>query len=243
MQQPTVSFFSTCLADTVYADIAIKTVELLEYFNCRVLFNPDQTCCGQPLTNSGHHTKARKAMQQLITALLEKSSDYVVAPSGSCVLQVKEYPHFFQEDPNWLAKAETLAAKTWELTDFLVNVLEITETGAHLPGRAVYHPSCHMSRRLGVTEPPLILLANVKGLELVPFAGQDRCCGFGGTFSVKMGSLSGAMVSEKVEAMAATGAEYVIGADGGCLMNIEGRVRRTGLHMKVLHIAQVLMHR
>lgn len=242
MQQLHVSFFATCLADTVFPDIAIKSVELLERFNCRVSFNPAQTCCGQPLTNSGHHTKALKAIQQLITALLEQETDYVVAPSGSCVLQVKEYPHFFQNDPAWLGKAEALAAKTWELTDFLVNILAVSETGACLPGRAVYHPSCHMTRRLGVTEPPRTLLAHVKGLELVPFAGQDRCCGFGGTFAVKMGSLSGAMVAEKVKAMAATGAEYVIGADGGCLMNIEGRIRRTGLHLKVLHIAQVLMH-
>lgn len=243
MQQPHISFFSTCLADTVYPEIAIKTVELLERLNCRVSFNPEQTCCGQPLTNSGHHAKAGKAMQMLITALLDKESEYVVAPSGSCVLQVKEYPYFFQDDAQWREKAEVLAAKTWELTDFLVNVLQVTDTGARLSGRAVYHPSCHMSRRLGVTDPPLILLANVKGLELVSFPGQDRCCGFGGTFSVKMGSLSGAMVAEKVEAMAATGADYVIGADGGCLMNIEGRILRTCLDMKVLHIAQVLMHR
>ena len=236
-----VSFFSTCLADTVFPDIGIQSVLLLERLGCRVSFNPKQTCCGQPLTNSGFHTKARAAMKTLTTALLQDGSEYVVAPSGSCVLQVKEFPKFFKDDPHWKQKAEELAAKTWEITDFIVTVLGVTDVGAELAGRAVYHPSCHMTRLLGVKEQPLILLENICGLELVPIKGQDKCCGFGGAFAVKLGPLSGAMVTEKVDNIKAAEVDYLIGADGGCLMNIKGRIDREKLDIRVLHVVEALM--
>lgn len=236
-----VSFFVTCITDNVLTTVGIKSVELLEKLGCTVLFNPKQTCCGQPLANTGYHKKAKKSMRILIDALLEDDCDYVVAPSGSCVLQVKEFPHFFKGDEAWEGKAQRLAAKTFEITDFIVNVLQVTDVGAACHGRAAYHPSCHMSRLLGVKEPPLQLLKNVKGLELVPFKGQDKCCGFGGTFAVKMADLSGAMVAEKVQNIVDAGVDYLIGADGACLMNINGRIRREGYDIKVYHIVEVLM--
>ncbi len=236
-----VSFFVTCIADTVRTNIGIKSVELLEKLGCTVSFSPRQTCCGQPLSNTGYQTKAKKSMRVLIDALLEDACEYVVAPSGSCVLQVKEFPRFFKGDGTWETKAKLLAGKTREITDFIVNVLRITDAGAELHGRAAYHPSCHLSRLLGIKEPPLQLLRNVKGLELVPFKGQDKCCGFGGAFSIKMPDLSGAMVAEKVRNIADAGVDYLIGADGACLMNIEGRMRREGLDIKVLHIVEALM--
>ncbi len=236
-----ISFFATCLADTVFPAAGIKSVLLLEKLGCTVLFNPRQTCCGQPLVNSGYREKAKRSMRVLIDALLGDDCDHIVAPSGSCVLQVREFPRFFLGEEAWELKAKRLAEKTREITDFVVNVLKITDVGAELNGRAVYHPSCHMSRMLGVKEAPYRLLENVKGLELVPFKGQDRCCGFGGTFSVTMADLSGAMVSEKVRNIAAAGADYVIGADGACLMNIEGRIRRENLPIKVLHIVEALV--
>ncbi len=239
MQQ--VSFFSTCLADTVFPDIGIQSVLLLERLGCEVRFNPDQTCCGQPLTNSGFHHKARAAMQTLTRALLEDGSEYVVAPSGSCVLQVKEFPEFFKDDPVLRGRAEELAAKTWEITDFIVTQLGVTDVGARLAGRAAYHPSCHMTRLLGVRKQPLTLLENIRDLELVPFKGQEKCCGFGGAFAVKLGPLSGAMVSEKVENIKAAGVDYLIGADGGCLMNIKGRIDREKLNIRVLHVVEALM--
>ena len=239
MQQ--VSFFSTCLADTVFPDIGIQSVLLLERLGCEVRFNPRQTCCGQPLTNSGFHQKARAAMETLTAALLEDNSQYVVAPSGSCVLQVREFPKFFKDDPVWRSRAEELAAKTWEITDFIVTVLGVTDVGARLAGRAAYHPSCHLSRLLGVKKQPLELLKNIKDLELVPFKGQDKCCGFGGAFAVKLGPLSGAMVAEKVENIKAAGVDYLIGADGGCLMNIKGRIDREKLNIKVMHVVEALM--
>jgi L-lactate dehydrogenase complex protein LldE len=236
-----VSFFSTCLADTVFPDIGIQSVRLLEQLGCRVSFNPKQTCCGQPLTNSGFHKKARAAMENLTTALLADGSEYVVAPSGSCVLQVKEYPKFFKDDARWREKAEELAARIWEITDFIVTVLGVTDVGATLPGKAVYHPSCHLTRLLGIKEQPLALLSHVRDLELVSINGQDKCCGFGGAFAVKLGPLSGAMVIEKVDNIKAAGVDYLIGADGGCLMNMKGRIDREKLNIKVLHVVEALM--
>jgi L-lactate dehydrogenase complex protein LldE len=236
-----VSFFATCLTDSVLPSVGIKSVLLLEKLGCTVIFNPGQTCCGQPLVNSGYRAKAMQSMRILIDALLEDDCDYIVAPSGSCVLQVKDFPHFFQEDDAWKAKAKRVADKSREITDFIVNILKVTDVGAVLNGRAAYHPSCHMSRMLGVQEPPYQLLKNVEGLELVPFKGQDKCCGFGGTFSVTMADLSGAMVAEKVRNIAAAEVDYVIGADNACLMNIRGRIQREGLNIGVLHIVEALV--
>ena len=237
-----VSFFATCLADNVFPDIAINSVQLLERLGCEIHFNPKQTCCGQPLANSGYHEGAKKSMRLTIDTLLADEAEYVVTPSGSCALQIREYPHFFADDKKYLAKARTLAAKTKELTEFIVLVLGITKIESRLAGRAVFHPSCHMTRFLGVREPPLQLLANVSGLELVPFKNQTKCCGFGGTFSVKLADLSGAMVAEKVDTIIATGADYLIGCDAACLMNIKGRLKKIGHSLQVMHIANVLMH-
>ena len=236
-----ISFFATCLGDTLFPNVGIHSVQLLEKLGCKVSFNPKQTCCAQPLINSGFHEKAKKSMRTLMSALLDGDNDYVVAPSGSCVLQVKEYPKFFKGDLVWEPQAKKLADKIWEITDFIVTVLGVTDLGAKLTGRAAYHPSCHMTRLLGVKEPPLALLANIKGLELVPFKGQDKCCGFGGAFAVKLGPLSGAMVSEKVDHLVQANVDYLIGADAGCLMNIEGRIRRLGHDIQVLHIVDALM--
>jgi len=235
-----VSFFSTCLVDNLFPQVGIDTVTLLEKLGCSVVFNRKQTCCGQPLANSGYHQKAKKSMRLLIETMLSDEVDYVVAPSGSCVLQISEYPHFFQDEPQVLAQAEKLVAKTRELTDFIVNVLNKDKVDARLNAKAAYHPSCHMTRLLGVKEPPLKLLEGVTGLELVPFKNQDKCCGFGGTFSVKLGELSGAMAADKVDNLIASGADTIIGCDAGCLMNIKARLEEINHPMQVLHIANVL---
>ncbi len=237
----TLSFFATCLGDTVFPNIPIHSVQLLERLGCVVRYNPKQTCCAQPLVNSGFQEKAKQSMITLMGALLEDECQYIVAPSGSCVLQVREYPELFHDDPRWAAPARQLAERTFELSDFIVNILGVTDVGARLSGKGAYHPSCHLTRLLGVIEPPRILLENVKGLEIVPFEGQDRCCGFGGSFAVKLGPLSGAMVTEKVDNLVAAKIDYLIGADAGCLMNIEGRIRREGHAIKVMHLADVLM--
>lgn len=235
-----ISFFVTCITDAVLPHVGIKSIELLERLGCTIYFNPRQTCCGQPLANTGYHKKAKKSMRLLIDSLLSDDTDYVVAPSGSCVLQVKEFPHFFKGERLWEEKAISLAQKTFEITDFIVNVLGVVDVGASLEGRAAYHPSCHMTRLLGVKTPPLLLLQHVRGLQLKPFKGQDKCCGFGGTFAVKMSELSGAMVAEKVRNIAAADVDYVIGADNACLMNIDARIKRERLAIQVFHIVEVL---
>lgn len=233
-----VTLFATCLVDMFQGNVGKAVVEVLERLGCDIDFPEDQICCGQPAYNSGYVKESKNAMKKMITAF--EHAEYVVSPSGSCAYMLKEYPAVFKGDPIWEPKAQTLAAKTYEFTEFIVNVLKIEDVGARLEGTATYHTSCHMTRLLGVTEAPLQLLKNVKGLHYVDLPGKDRCCGFGGTFSVKMGNISGEMVNEKVLNVEETGADILIGADAGCLLNIGGRIQRQGKPIKVMHIAEVL---
>ncbi|MED4268966.1 (Fe-S)-binding protein [Geobacillus stearothermophilus] len=236
-----VSLFVTCLIDLFYTNAGKATVELLERLGCEVDFPEAQTCCGQPAYNSGYVKESKEAMKQMMRAFAH--ADYVVTPSGSCAAMLKEYPHIFHGDPEWEAEAKRLAAKTYELTQFLVDVLKVEDVGASFHGRATYHTSCHMTRLLGVKDAPLRLLEHVKGLELVPLPNAHQCCGFGGTFSVKMGPISEQMVDEKIEHIEEVEADYLIGADCGCLLNIGGRIERLGKPIRVMHIAEVLNQR
>ncbi|WP_458414262.1 (Fe-S)-binding protein [Schinkia sp. CFF1] len=236
-----VSLFATCLVDMFQSNIGKATVELLERLGCEIDFPESQICCGQPAYNSGYVKESKEAMKQMMETF--KDAEYVVSPSGSCAYMFKEYPHIFAGDPIWEPKANELADKTYELTQFIVEVLKVEDVGAKFEGTATYHTSCHMTRLLGVKEPPMILLKNVKGLKVTDLPGKDKCCGFGGTFSVKMPDISEQMVDEKVRHVEETGAEYLIGADAGCLMNIGGRIGRKGKPIKVLHIAEVLNSR
>jgi L-lactate dehydrogenase complex protein LldE len=233
-----VSLFITCLADVFYPGVGKDTVDILEKLGCEVVFPEDQTCCGQPAYNSGYHKESKSVAEHMIKTF--ENADYVVSPSGSCVLMIQEYVHLFQEDDNWRQKAEALAAKTFELTRFIVDILKVEDVGATLTTRATYHTSCHMTRLLGVKDAPMKLLSNVKGLEFADLPNKETCCGFGGTFSVKMVPISEQMVNEKIEHIEETGAEILIGADCGCLMNIGGRIDRQGKPIKTMHIAQVL---
>ncbi len=233
-----VSLFITCLCDTFTPDVGKDTVELLERFGCEVDFPAGQTCCGQPAYNSGYKSESVKAMKQMIKAF--ESSEYVVGPSGSCVQMLKEYPKVLAEEPEWDDRARKLSDKTFELTQFLVDVLKVKDVGSTFTGTATYHPSCHMTRLLGVKDAPRILLENVKGLHLIDLPMKEDCCGFGGTFAVKNSHISGQMVQEKAEHIEETHADYLIGGDMGCVMNMGGRLRRNGQEVKCLHIAQVL---
>ena len=236
-----VSLFVTCLVDMFQTNVGKATIELLERLGCEVDFPESQVCCGQPAYNSGYVSEAKEAAKNMIRAFEE--SEYVVAPSGSCAFMFKEYPHIFENDPEWKNRAQALSDKTYELTQFIVDVLKVTDVGAKLDGVATYHRSCHMTRLLGVKEAPTTLLSHVEGLDLKPLPHAENCCGFGGTFSVKMTPISEQMVDEKVDSVMETGAQYLIGADCGCLMNIGGRMERLGKPVKVLHIAEVLNHR
>lgn len=233
-----VSLFVTCLSDIFYPEVGKHTVELLEKLGCTVDFPKTQTCCGQPAYNSGFHQEAKKAAKQLIESF--EHADYVVTPSGSCASMIHEYRKLFQDDKAWLEKAEALIEKTYELTQFLVHVLKVEDVNAEYPAKATYHTSCHMTRLLKAKDEPFKLLKNVKGLELKPLPHAYDCCGFGGTFSVKMTPISQEMVEAKVKHIVETGAEVLIGADCGCLMNIGGRISRKGLPIRVKHIAEIL---
>lgn len=235
-----VSLFATCIVDMFQTDVGKATVELLERLGCEVVFPKGQVCCGQPAYNSGYVKDAKEPMKKMIEAF--EDAEVIVAPSGSCAFMFKEYPKVFKDDPIYFEKAKKVAEKTYELTDFIVNVLKVEDVGAKLEGKATYHPSCHMTRLLGVTESPRKLLSHVDGLEMIDLPNSFNCCGFGGTFSVKMGNISEQMVDEKVDCTLQTGADYLIGADGGCLMNIGGRMQRRGENVKVMHIAEVLNH-
>ncbi|RST71863.1 (Fe-S)-binding protein [Siminovitchia acidinfaciens] len=236
-----VSLFITCLADVFYPEVGMDVVEVLERAGCEVDFPEEQTCCGQPAYSTGYLEDAKEAMKQMMRAFAD--SEYVVTPSGSCAYMFKEYPEFFKGDPEWEGKAKSLADKTYEFSHFLVEVLKMEDMGAAFEGRATYHKSCHMTRLLGVKDAPFTLLKNVKGLVLEPLPRSQDCCGFGGTFSVKMGDISSAMVDEKVEHIKETGADVLIGGDCGCLMNIGGRIEREGLPVRVMHLAEVLNKR
>ena len=233
-----VSLFITCLADVFYPGVGKDVVEVLERNGCEVDFPSGQTCCGQPAYNSGYHKETKDVAKHMIKTF--EASDYVVSPSGSCTSMVHEYVHLFKGDGEWQRKAEKLADKTYEFSQFLVEVLKVEDVGAVFEKKATYHTSCHMTRLLGVKDAPMKLLENVKGLEFASLPNKEICCGFGGTFSVKMVPISEQMVNEKIEHIEETGAEVLIGADCGCLMNIGGRIERQGKPIQVMHIAQVL---
>jgi L-lactate dehydrogenase complex protein LldE len=233
-----VSLFSTCLSDILFADVAKNTLEILERLGCTVDYPMGQTCCGQPAYNSGYLKEAKQSMKQMMKAF--KGSEYIVGPSGSCISMLKEYPHIFAGDPEWEQEAKKFASKCYEITEFLVDVLKVTDVGSTFKGKVTFHSSCHMKRLLGVKEQPKILLNNVEGVELVNLPYEEDCCGFGGTFAVKNAAISQEMVSEKSRHVSETKAEYLVGADMGCLMNIGGRMSREGKNVKIVHITEIL---
>jgi L-lactate dehydrogenase complex protein LldE len=237
-----VNFYTTCIGDVLKAKMAQNSVLLLEQLGCEVLFQERQSCCGQPALNSGYVNQSKAAMKSLISAL--EDNDYpIVSPAGSCTYAIKGYPTYLADEPGWAARATQVANRLQDLTTFIVKTLGVVDVGARLEGKAVYHPSCSLTRKLGVIDEPITLLKHVEGLELLPFANSETCCGFGGTFSVKMSEISGEMVREKVKHIMDVKPDYVIGADTSCLINIAGRLSREKQPVKVMHISDVLMSR
>lgn len=240
-----VAFFPGCMVDMISPEVGIAAVHVLERLGCEVSLPDDQVCCGQPFTNSGYIEEAKPMMRKVIDAYSQ--FDTIVSLTGSCAWAIKaDYPEFFKDDPEYLQKIEELSPRIYEFTQFIVDVLGVTDVGAHLDGTVTYHASCHLTRMLGIREQPITLLKNVEGLRYIEMPEYDRCCGFGGTFSVKEPEVSGHMVQEKVAFALATGADYLCGADQACLINIKGALNRlqeegvVSSNMKVLHIAQVL---
>lgn len=236
------SLFITCLADVFYPNVGMSVVEVLRRYGAEVDFPMEQTCCGQPAYNSGYHKEAKEAAKQCIEAF--EASQYVVTPSGSCAAMVRHYyPELFKDDEIWNSRAESLAKKTYEFSEFLVQVLKVELDPTRLHAKATYHHSCHMSRGLGLKEEPGQLLSTVEGLQMEELPYCNDCCGFGGTFATKMSDISEKMVDDKIRHIESTGAEILIGSDMGCLMNIGGRMGRNGKDIKVMHVAEVLAER
>ncbi len=235
-----VGLFVTCLVDLMRPRIGFAALKLLEAAGCEVVVPETQTCCGQPGYNSGD----RAGAQALARKVLDEFSrfDYVVAPSGSCAGTIRtHYPELFRGDPGTLERVNRLCARTYELTDFLVNVARLDRVPGWFKGTVTYHDSCSGLRELGVKAQPRILLARVSGLTLKEMEEAETCCGFGGLFSVKFGEIATHIAERKCANIAASGADAVVLGDLGCMLHIEGRLRRRGdAKTKVLHVAEVL---
>lgn len=235
-----VGLFVTCLVDLIRPRIGFAALELLEAADCEVVVPATQTCCGQPGWNSGDRASARALAERVIAQF--EGFDYVVAPSGSCTGMIKRhYLEVFAGEGAWLARAEALAAKTFELTDFLASVIRLERVPGRYSGSITYHDSCAGLRELGIREQPRALLAKMPGVHLTEMKDAETCCGFGGTFSIKFGDISAAMAQTKCERIRASGVQAVVLGDLGCMLNIEGRLRRSGDEStRVLHVAEVL---
>jgi L-lactate dehydrogenase complex protein LldE len=234
-----VGLFVTCLVDLMRPSVGFAAIRLLEAGGAEVFVPPNQTCCGQPAYNSGDRKDARALAAKVVAEF--EGCDFLVVPSGSCSGMIRtHYADLFTDDPAMARRVDALAAKTRELTDFLVNDLKLDRVPGRFDGTVTYHDSCSGLRELGVKMQPRYLL-QMAGAQVAEMEGAERCCGFGGTFSIKLGEISTRMCENKCESIRATGAGAIVGGDLGCLLNIEGRLRRTGdRETKVLHFAQVI---
>lgn len=235
-----ISLFVTCMADMLYAQTGMSVVKLLEYLGLEVDFPAGQTCCGQPAFNSGYWHDARQGARQFLKAF--QDSEVIVAPSGSCVAMVRhEYPRLFEDDP-WRSLADQTAQKTWEFTEFLVNGLGIDDLRLQFPEPRsfAFHDSCHGLRLLGLGAPARALLGKVQNAVLYDLVEHNECCGFGGTFSVKMADVSGALLRRKLDHIAQCPADTIVVGDLSCLAQINGGLSRQGSPKRVRHIADVL---
>lgn len=240
--QKTVQLFITCLLDTLYPETGEAVVRVLQRAGARVSFPGGQTCCGQPAFNAGLRGQARQMAIQTIRAFEPFSGD-VVVPSGSCASMIRHsYLELFRDDPKWLPRATALAKRTFEFSQFLVDVLGVTDLQAHFAGRITYHSSCHLLRELGVDRQPRQLLQAVHGAEFVELPHTADCCGFGGVFSVEHPELSTAMLERKMANVETSQAEVVVSCDAGCISNINGGLRRKGKPARAMHIADLLDH-
>lgn len=238
---PHVALFATCITDTMKPSVPIATVKLLERLGCRVSYPERQTCCGQIMTNTGYWDEAVPTVRNYVRSF--EDYDYIVAPSGSCVGSVREqHPMLARHagDAGLERDATAAAARTYELSEFLVDVLGVTDVGAYFPHRVTYHPTCHSVRIAKVGDRPLRLLREVRGIDLIDLPKAEECCGFGGTFSVKNPDVSIAMASDKARHVRTTGAEYLVAGDHACLMNIGGVLHRGRSGVKTIHLAEIL---
>lgn len=233
-----VELFIPCFIDQLYPETAFNTIKVLERVGCEVIYNPEQTCCGQPAYNAGFWDEAKKVGEKFLTSFSE--DNYIVSPSASCVGMIKSgYNDLFTNSTEHNT-CRSLQRHIFEISDFLVNVLKVENFGAELVGTAVYHDSCSALRECNIKDEPRKLLANVGGLELVDMCGQDTCCGFGGSFSVKYEGISSAMAEQKVKNAQDVNADYIISTDASCLLQIQAYIDKHNIPIKTMHLVDVL---
>lgn len=238
-----IALFATCLADAMFPDAAIATVQLLERLGHDVTFPDKQTCCGQMHVNTGYLREAADLVRHHVEVFEQSGADAVVAPSGSCVGSVRHQHAMVARragDEALAERAEAVSSRTYELSELLVDVLGLTDVGAYYPHRVTYHPTCHSLRMLRVGDKPLQLLRHVRGLDLVELPAADSCCGFGGTFAIKNSDTSTAMLADKMTSVIESGAEICTAGDSSCLMHIGGGLSRIRSGVRTVHLAQIL---
>lgn len=237
-----VSIFVTCIVDQLFPRVGLAMADVLERLGYRVDFPEDQTCCGQPAFNTGYRDEARQVARHFLKVF--QGCEYIVVPSGSCTSMIAHHFHdLFAAEPRTLAAAGEMAPRVWEFSRFLLEVAHVEDVGAHLDDVVTYHDSCHALREFGIKDGPRRLLAHVRGLELREMDAAEECCGFGGTFSVKLPEISGSMARTKIDSIVRTGAQTVVSADSSCLMQIQGALSRAALPVRTLHLAEVLASR
>ena len=234
-----VQLFIPCFVDQLYPTTAFNMIRVLEKAGCNVSYNPNQTCCGQPAFNAGFWDQSKEVCNKFLEDF--KGSDLVVAPSASCVGFIRNYYTKIFDNSSSHNKVKDLAKRTYEFSEFLVNVLGVQDFGASLNATATYHDSCAGLRECKIKTEPRQLLSHVKGLQLTEMHDVETCCGFGGTFAVKFEPISIAMGEQKVDNAIATGAEYIISTDLSCLMHLDGYIKNKGYDIKTMHLADVLV--
>ena len=236
----TVQLFVTCLINSFFPNVGESIVHVLNRAGVRVEFPAAQTCCGQPAFNAGLRSQARPLAEHTIR-VFEKTAGDIIIPSGSCAAMVKDgYLELFKDDPRWLSRAQTLAGRVHEFTEYLVDVRGLSDLGSRWRGKLTYHPSCHLLRNLGVDRQPRLLLSCVKDAQIIEMPERADCCGFGGVFSLEHPELSAEFLNRKIANLQKTASPTLVVCDTGCLMHIQGGLQRQGKSQRVVHIAQVL---
>ncbi len=233
-----IQLFIPCFVDQLYPNTAFNMIKVLEKAGCEVAYNTNQTCCGQPAFNAGFCDESKAVAEKFLKDF--DNTDYIVAPSASCVGFIRNYYTTLFTDADTLAKIENLGKRTYEFSEFLIDVLKQENFGASLNATITYHDSCAALRECKIKEGPRRLLANVKGLKIVEMMDVETCCGFGGTFSVKFGDISAAMADQKITNVLATGATCIVSTDCSCIMQLSGSIKNKNLGIETMHLADVL---
>jgi L-lactate dehydrogenase complex protein LldE len=233
-----VQLFIPCFIDQLYPQVAFNTVKVLEKAGCTVAYNTQQTCCGQPAFNAGFWGESKDVCTKFVQDF--DGADYIVSPSASCAGFIRNNYGKLFENNAFQSPAKKVSSQIFELSEFLVKILGITELGASFNGKATFHDSCAGLRECNIKAEPRALLSQVTGLELVEMNDTETCCGFGGSFAVKYDTISVAMADQKIDNAIATEAEFIISTDMSCLMHLDGRINHHGQQMKVIHLADVL---